>query len=193
MQVRRGVGLNMKLENKNLIIQFFFLFIVGWSVSLLFGNILITILLCFLLGIAFNKTKLGKSFLKQNITEKKLTQVKCNQCGIFHKTDSKFCSSCGARITKPIDLKAISSSKIYYPNEILDKLKSLKKGLDVGEVDDQTYSWFFSDIVIIDENNRYWSVGSESLKWYRSHNGEWINDAPQGKLRIIRKSDKYLF
>ncbi len=182
----------MKTENKNLIIQFLFLFIVGWGISLLIGNIIITIIVCFLLGLAFNKTKLGKSLTKQKVKQKQPSQVKCNQCGTIQKADFKFCSSCGARIARPVNLKTIEKGQIYYPNVIIDKLRSLKNDMDKGEVDPQTYYWLFSDIVVIDENQRYWSVGADSLKWYRSQNGEWINDTPSGKLKIIRKSDKFL-
>lgn len=141
---------------------------------------------------ALNKTKLGKILLKQNVKEKQPTQVKCDQCGTVQKPDFKFCSSCGARIVKAVNFITIGNGQIYYPNTILDKLKNLKYGMDEGKVDPQTYYWLFSDIVIIDEKKRFWSVGADSLKWYRSQNGEWIIDIPSGKLQIIRKSDKFL-
>lgn len=183
----------MKTKDKNLIAQFIFLFILGWGISLYIGNIIITIIVCFIFGLILKKTKVGKIFIEKSKPRKPPDEVKCNQCGtIIQKSDFKFCSSCGARIVKLPDLKAIGNGRIYYPDVISEKLRSLKNCLDAGEVDAQTYYWLFSDIVIIDEKRRYWSVGADSLNWYRSQNGEWINDTPSGKLQIIRKSDKFL-
>lgn len=171
-----------------ILIQFIVLFIIGWITSLLIGNIIITLLTCFLVSIMFNWKKIEKARNKKKI-EQPTQQNHCTQCGTLLQSSSQFCHSCGSKIMTPSTSPSLASGEYYSSQDIWLTYKTIKENYEKGNIDSQTYSWFFSDIVLVDEKGNYWSIGADSLNWLKSQDGNWVPGQPIGNLRIIQKID----
>ena len=74
----------------------------------------------------------------------------------------------------------------------MSKFKAIKESFEKGNINKSTYSCIINDILLIDEQNRYWSIGMNTFKWYRLQNGKWIIDQPPNDLQIKCRSSQYL-
>lgn len=178
--------INKFSKNYMILLQFIVLFIIGWVTSLLIGNIIITISTCFLVSIMFNWKKIERARNKKKIGQP-TQQNNCSQCGAKLLSNSQFCHSCGAQITSTPVSPSLPSSKYYTQQEIWDTYKTIKENYEKGKIDSQTYSWFFSGIILVDNKGNYWSISGDSLNWFQSQDGNWVPGQPIGNLRIIQK------
>ena len=176
---------------ERILLQFFILFIVGWIVSLLIGNLLITFFTCFLVSMMFNWKKI-EGYRKKMKTKQPTQQSYCPQCGSKLLSGSQFCHSCGSKMMTPSTSPSIVSGEYYSQQDLWLTYKTIKENYEKGKIDSQTYSWFFSEIVLIDDKGKYWSIDADSLNWIQSQKGNWIPGQPVGNLRVIQKIDLYL-
>ena len=149
-QVQRQIDrYDAQLKNiERILLQFFILFIVGWIVSLLIGNLLITFFTCFLVSMMFNWKKI-EGYRKKMKTKQPTQQSYCPQCGSKLLSGSQFCHSCGSKMMTPSTSPSIVSGEYYSQQDLWLTYKTIKENYEKGKIDSQTYSWFFSEIVSI--------------------------------------------
>ena len=105
----------------------------------------------------------------------------CTSCGALSKEGQSFCVECGAMLATGITNESASR---YLPDEILEQIRSLNKYYHSGGVDWASYTNILKRSIFIDGWNRKWSVGADTLQWYRYENGQWVRDIPTGTLII---------
>ena len=185
----------MQLKNltkiEKIIVQFLILFIIGSFISYLIGNLLITFFTCFLVSMMFNWKKI-EGYRKKMKTEQPTQQSYCQQCGSKLLSGSQFCHSCGSKMMTPSTSSSIASGEYYSPQDLWWTYKTIKENYNKGKIDSQIYSWFFSEIVLIDDKGIYWSIDADSLNWLQSQKGNWVPGQPLGNLRVIQTIDLYL-
>jgi ribosomal protein L40E len=165
----------------NKALGFIVLFLVGISLSIIFGNFLITTLACFLLGLVLNKK--WKSIRKP---QSKLVDDKsrrCIKCSRKNVASAEYCASCGSKLSLLENNLRINK---FDPEYIIMKLR------DIIEKDEESYYWFVKDLLFLDEKESYWSIDAETLQWYRYKDKCWIADSPEGMLTVSRRSDGFL-
>ena len=94
-----------------------------------------------------------------------------------------FCGDCGAALA-PVPGMAGDVAPRFPPEDILEQISSLKVMYHGGELDRGSYMNILEKSVFIDGWNRIWSVGANSLNWYRYDRSSWVHDSPVGSLQI---------
>jgi len=148
----------------NKVLNFVLLFFVGWVLSFLSGNIIVTSAGCFILGLVLNR--------KANPTTRSAKSSTPIETGSGARTGS---AATGER-----------PPRTYYPSYIRYMLD------EILLEDESKYLWLIQDLVMLDEEGHYWCAGAEDSKWYRYQEGNWVPDEPVGTLQTFRRSDSFL-
>jgi len=109
----------------------------------------------------------------------------CSNCGTQSKNMSmRFCTVCGASLKT--QLSTVISDR-YASGEILEQVQTLRTLYTRGELDQEGYTNILTKSMYQDSWNRIWSIGANSLRWYRLDSGRWIPDQPVGTLAITSR------
>ena len=184
----------------NKAVNFVLMLVAGSVFNIITGNVILTSIGTFVLGYLLNR---GGKPSKSNPSTPPLTQapvrprrsqairtvqpdgtqrtLRCRNCGGAISSNQKFCRRCGSRTPSTTARRESRTSK-YNPEYIRAKLE------EMGDRDETTYQNLVEDLVLIDDWGRYWSIGSQTSKWYIYENGSWIPDQPTGMLRMKRRT-----
>jgi hypothetical protein len=113
-------------------------------------------------------------------------KIYCTNCGSLNNKISRYCTSCGTKLQINDNLMKIDSQRERYsPENILEQIRSLNAYYKSGGIDETSYKNILERSIFLDNWNRRWAVGANSLRWYRYNNGNWISDVPNGTLSIV--------
>ena len=107
----------------------------------------------------------------------------CPNCGAQSINVGIFCGTCGSRLKPPRRVSTVISDR-YRSDEILEQVQTMRTLYMRGELDQNGYMNMLTKSVFQDSGNRIWSIGANSLRWYRLASGRWIRDQPVGTLAI---------
>lgn len=107
----------------------------------------------------------------------------CPNCGAQLSNNGIFCGACGSRLKQPRRVSTVISDR-YRSDEILEQVQTMRTLYTKGELDQKGYMNILTKSVFQDSWNRIWSIGANSLRWYRLDSGRWIPDQPVGTLAI---------
>jgi len=96
----------------------------------------------------------------------------------------RFCTVCGASLKT--QLSTVISDR-YASGEIIEQVQTLRTLYTRGELDQEGYTNILTKSMYQDSWNRIWSIGANSLRWYRLDSGRWIPDQPVGTLAITSR------
>ena len=165
------------------------------------GNVILTSIGCFALGYVLNRGGKSKAPKMEapvrtrimSRPQKSLTaaataspgsrtrkKLRCPNCGAAISPNHKFCRTCGTRTAAPV--RGESNVRTYNPEYIRAKLD------EIGDRDEDTYQNLVQDLLLVDDWERYWSIGAQTSKWYLYENGAWVIDQPVGLMQIKRRT-----
>jgi len=185
------------------------LLIVGIVTQFVFGNVIIATVISFVLGLILFRGKKAKpaSSTKVVPATKQARRVAaprptempkprearrgiayCRSCGTEMLLNDRFCPDCGARqlFSEP---RMEDKVQRYPPEEIVTQFKTMKELYLKGQLDGETYLDVINNMVLVDEWGRYWTIGANTLRWYRNQEGTWRPDQPEGRLSITNKKE----
>ena len=67
--------------------------------------------------------------------------------------------------------------------EVEQSVKTLKKQVDTGNIDETSFKAHLMDMVDVAEDGYYWMYGPKSGQWYRHDGTKWVPDSP-GELMV---------
>ena len=67
--------------------------------------------------------------------------------------------------------------------EVEQSVKTLKKQVDIGNIDEASFKAHLMDMVDVAEDGYYWMYGPKSGQWYRHDGTKWLPDSP-GELMV---------
>jgi RNA polymerase subunit RPABC4/transcription elongation factor Spt4 len=106
--------------------------------------------------------------------------TRCRNCGASVMIDYRFCRKCGFDLGIPS--RQESSVRKYSPENITTMLKQLR------DKDRSSYMNLVPNLVMVDDRERYWSIGAETSQWYLLQNGSWVAGQPTGMMRMKRRT-----
>ena len=168
--------------------------IIGMIVQIVTENSLVVIGVSMVLGLVFFRSSKPKSIpVKQtkNPASKPLEiqkskpstirgQIFCMKCGEQQPLGHTFCNRCGARLGQSPQLRSN-----YQPADIVIRYNKFKLDNYHGLLPDDRYRKLFENR-FQDERGGIWSIGAQTLDWYRAEKGRWIRDDPKTKLRVFK-------
>lgn len=110
----------------------------------------------------------------------------CPNCGAQLSNSGSFCGACGSRLKQSLRVSTVISDR-YGSEEILEQVQTIRTLYTRGELDQKGYMNILTKSVFQDSWNRIWSIGANSLRWYRLDSGRWIPDQPVGTLAITSR------
>jgi predicted amidophosphoribosyltransferase len=169
------------------------LLVVGIVLNFITGNVIVTTIGCFVLGLVLNRSGKKRGAQEQFGTKSALPQftksvqkspaltvptegVRCVSCGATVKQYRKYCSECGARMAQ----QKPAGEETYRPEQITNSLQNIRRE------DEARYVSSVLDLLLVDQNGKYWSIGAQTSKWYVSDRGRWVNGSPAGPLQLVR-------
>ncbi len=75
--------------------------------------------------------------------------------------------------------------------EVEQSVKTLKKQVDTGNIDEASFKAHLMDMVDVAEDGYYWMYGPNSEQWYRHDGTKWVPDSP-GELMVSLSMDEDL-
>lgn len=119
-------------------------------------------------------------------TSPMVSGVYCVDCGTKAVAGQRFCGVCGKKL---VILKTKSGTNIvrYAPEDIMEQIRVLKGLYYEGNIERASYMNILKNSIFLDGWSRVWSIGANSLKWYRFERQNWIPDIPVGSLQISSK------
>ncbi len=175
------------------------LLLVGIGLNFITGNVIVTTIGCFVLGLFLNRsskkrtqrTVLTKSPLPQTTQQiqpapsssmSPITSIRCGSCGAISGRRTKYCAKCGSKIEAAAKPSNETDQRRYTPQVIASNLSKVR-GQDEG-----AYVTIVQDLLMVDEQGKYWSIGVNSSKWYVQEGEDWIPSQPQGTLRLTQRN-----
>jgi uncharacterized OB-fold protein len=171
----------------------------GIGLNFITGNIIVTTIGCFILGLLLNRrskkrgqrTVVTKSPLPQTNQQiqpalsssiSPATGIRCGRCGAISERRSKYCAKCGSKLEAAAKPSNETHQRRYTPQVIANGLSKVR-----GQ-DEAAYVGLVQDLLMVDEQGKYWSIGVNSSKWYVQGDEGWVPDHPQGTLRLTYRS-----
>ena len=74
-------------------------------------------------------------------------------------------------------------------SEVEHSVKILKKQVDTGNIDEETFKAQLMGMVDVAEDGYYWMYGPRSKQWYRHKGTQWVPDSP-GELMVAMPSNE---
>ena len=105
----------------------------------------------------------------------------CRNCGAAALSSYRFCRKCGSDLESSATQEG--SVRTYTPQAIARMLRNLRNK------DRSRYMNLVENVVMVDSQGRYWSIGAETSKWYLLEKGRWIAEQPTGPMRMKRRSE----
>ncbi len=175
------------------------LVLVGIVLNFITGNVIVTTIGCFVLGIFLNRsskkraqgTVLKKSSLPQATQQiqsapsssmSPITSIRCGSCGAISGRRTKYCAKCGSKIEAIAKPSNETDQRRYTPQVIASNLSKIR------DQDESAYVTTVQDLLMVDEQGKYWSIGVNTSKWYVQGDGWWVPSQPQGTLRLTQRS-----
>jgi len=163
------------------------------------GNFIVTTIGCFLLGLLLNRsskkraqgTVLTKSRLPQTTQQIQpapsssmtpTTGIRCGNCGAISGKNTNYCTKCGSKIEAAAKSSNQTDQQRYSPQAIASGLSKVR-GQNEAE-----YVNLVQNLLMVDEQGKYWSIGVSSSKWYVQGDGGWVPSQPQGTLRLTHRN-----
>ena len=114
----------------------------------------------------------------------------CRNCGHKIQSHHRFCGNCGTTLNIS-PTRTTSTSQVhttpwqwYPPQEIMKRFTMIHQVYKNGQMSHQDYVQVIKNTRFVDTRGRYWTIGANSLLWYRNEQGTWIPDQPGGALSI---------
>ena len=76
-----------------------------------------------------------------------------------------------------------------YPNEYLNRFRALKDHVSVHDYDYVIYEDTVQDSIFIDTDGKVWSLGLETLDWYKLIGDDWIGEEPTNKMILVSETE----
>lgn len=185
------------------VVSFPLLFVAGTALSFITGNFIVTAVGCFLLGLvlkwSFNKRAQASNIGSQSPLSRTSqiygspsspaitsTGISCSSCGAYSDGHSNYCARCGSRIGAPPKPANETDSRRYSPQTIVSSLGKVRTR------DEAKYVRVVQNLLMLDEQGKYWSIGVNSSKWYVQGDGGWVPSEPQGTMRLKYRTKRNL-
>jgi hypothetical protein len=165
----------------------------GICLNILLNNYIITTIGCFLLGLVLSRgykrrpqrAAASKSQLAQTSQISAPPRspptgagIRCSNCGSFASDLTNYCASCGSRLKW--SAPSIQSDPGRYSPQLIES--SLSK---VRDEDQAAYAGLVQNLLMVDQQGRYWSIGANSSKWYVQGAEEWVPSRSRGNRRFL--------
>jgi ribosomal protein L37E len=163
------------------------------------GNFIVTTIGCFLLGLLLNrspKKRPQETVPTKSPTPKSTRQIlpaptssvspttgiRCGSCGSISKRRTKYCAKCGSNIEAATRSSNQTDQPRYTPQAITSSLSKVRGQNEAEYVD------LVQNLLMIDEQEKYWSIGVNSSIWYVQGDGGWAPSRPQGTLQLTHRN-----
>ena len=100
------------------------------------------------------------------------------------------CSLIGLLINREIFSNGKSDiSEIYeFPDEYLKRFQILKEHVATHDYDYPIYEDRVLDSVFIDTDGEFWSLGLDTLDWYKLSGNVWLRAKPMNKMILVSEA-----
>ena len=178
----------------NRILGTLILIVVGTMLQLVTENTLVVFGVSTVLGLVLFRAKKPTKKAKSPVSKQIMTSQKskpstnqgkvfCWKCGAKILSTNAYCDYCGARLNqKP------PSSPYYQPADVIIRYNKFKLDNYYGTLSNEKYIKLFNENRFRDERGVTWSIGANTLNWYRVEHGKWVRDEPGTKLQIFKRA-----